>query len=86
MNQYQTRLTGINTGEEGLRMVRFVGGALLKQGKINCIVECTPMLGSLLMETVLAVRSGKSVDRVIHPVERTFSDYDDLTGLSPRGY
>lgn len=34
MNQYQTRLTGINTGEEGLRMVRFVGGALLKQGKI----------------------------------------------------
>lgn len=34
MNQYQTRLTGINAGEEGLRMVRFVGGALLKQGKI----------------------------------------------------
>ena len=59
---------------------------ILKEGKINCIVECTPMLGSLLMETALAVRSGKSVDRVIHPVERTFSDYDDLTGLPPRGY
>ncbi len=59
---------------------------ILKEGKINCIVECTPMLGSLLMETALAVRAGKSVDRVIHPVERTFSDYDDLTGLPPRGY
>ena len=59
---------------------------LLKQGKINCIVECTPMLGSILMETALAVKAGGTVDRVIHPEERSFSDYDDLSALAPRGY
>lgn len=59
---------------------------LLKEGKINCIVECTPMLGSLLMETAQAVRDGKPVDRVIHPLERAFSSDEDLVSLPPRGY
>ena len=59
---------------------------LLKQGKINCIVECTPMLGSLLMETAQAVKEGKTVDRVIHPLERCFSSDEDLSALPPRGY
>ena len=44
------------------------------------------MLGSILMETALAVKAGEEVDRVIHPEERAFSDYDDLTALAPRGY
>ena len=59
---------------------------LLKKGKINCIVECTPMLGSLLMETAQAVKEGKPVNRVIHPVERAFSSDEDLSALPPRGY
>ena len=59
---------------------------LLKEGKINCIVECTPMLGSLLMETAQAVKEGKPVNRVIHPVERAFSSDEDLSALPPRGY
>ena len=44
------------------------------------------LLGSILMETALAVKAGEEVDRVIHPEERVFSDYDDLTALAPRGY
>ncbi len=59
---------------------------ILKNGKINCIVECTPMLGSLLMETALKLKRGETVERETHPVERTFSDYDDLSSLAPRGY
>lgn len=59
---------------------------ILKAGRINCIVECTPMLGSLLMETALAVKEGKAVEPVIHPVERVFSDGEDLSSLPPRGY
>ncbi len=59
---------------------------ILKEGKINCIVECTPMLGSLLMETAQAVKDGKNVSRVIHPVERVFTDEEDLSALPPRGY
>ncbi len=59
---------------------------ILKEGKINCIVECTPMLGSTLMETALALKEGKPVNPETHPVELTFSDEDDLTRLAPRGY
>ena len=59
---------------------------ILKEGEINCIVECTPMLGSILMETALALKEGQEIDRVIHPEERSFSDYDDLSALPPRGY
>ncbi len=59
---------------------------ILKEGRINCIVECTPMLGSILMETALKLKHGEEVERVTHPEERSFCDYDDLSGLEPRGY
>ncbi len=59
---------------------------ILKEGKINCIVECTPMLGSILMETAMKLKAGEAVEKVTHPVERTFSDYDDIGNLEPRGY
>ena len=59
---------------------------VLKEGKINCIVECTPMLGKTVMETALKLKNGETVDKLIHPEERYFSDEQDLTGLEPRGY
>lgn len=59
---------------------------ILKAGRINCIVECTPMLGGLLMETALDIKAGKPVEGIIHPVECVFCDEDDLSALPPRGY
>ncbi|MCQ2458062.1 MAG: ABC transporter substrate-binding protein [Clostridia bacterium] len=59
---------------------------ILKQGKINCIVECTPMLGSTLMETVLALKNGEEVPRETHAAEKSFSDYDNLEEIGERGY
>lgn len=59
---------------------------VLKEGKINCIVECTPMLGSTLMETALKLKAGETVDRLIHPKEEVFSDEQDLSQIGPRGY
>lgn len=59
---------------------------LLKAGKLNCVVECTPYLGDLVMEAAMKLSRGETVDRLIHPEERTFTDYDDLSGLAPRGY
>jgi len=59
---------------------------VLKQGKINCIVECTPMLGSTLMETAKKLKNGETVDKLIHPEETYFSDEQDLSNLEPRGY
>ena len=58
----------------------------LKAGKINCVVECTPMLGKTLMETTLKIMAGGSVNKVIHPAETYFSDEMDLSAIPPRGY
>ena len=59
---------------------------VLKQGKINCIVECTPKLGKLLMETALKLKNGESVMDTIHPEEQVFSDEMDTSQIAPRGY
>ena len=59
---------------------------VLKQGKINCVVECTPKLGKEVMETAIKLKNGETVDEVIHPEERIFSDEQDLSNLEPRGY
>ncbi len=59
---------------------------VLKEGRINCVVECTPKLGKELMETALKLKSGESVDPVIHPTETFFSDEMDPSQIAPRGY
>ncbi|MDD3412130.1 MAG: ABC transporter substrate-binding protein, partial [Eubacteriales bacterium] len=59
---------------------------LLKAGKINCVVECTPMLGPLVMELTARLIAGETIARETHPQEQVFTEYDDLSGLAPRGY
>ena len=59
---------------------------VLKQGKINCVVECTPKLGKEVMETAIKLKNGEEVDKVIHPEEKVFTDEQDLSNLEPRGY
>ena len=59
---------------------------VLKEGKINCVVECTPKLGKEVMETAIKLKNGEEVDEVIHPKERIFSDEQDLSAIGPRGY
>jgi simple sugar transport system substrate-binding protein len=59
---------------------------VLKKGKINCVVECTPKLGKILMETAVKLKAGESVQAVIHPEEQIFSDEMDTSKISPRGY
>ncbi len=59
---------------------------LLQAGKMNCVVECTPMLGSLVMKLAKQLAAGEEVPRVIYPEETVFTEWDDLSGLAPRGY
>ncbi len=59
---------------------------VLKSGKINCVVECTPKLGRALMETAMKLKAGGEVEKEIHPEEQMFSDETDLTRIGPRGY
>ena len=59
---------------------------LLKQGKINCIVECTPNLGPTVIRLAQTLASGGSIDRVTYSDETVFSEYDDVSAIAPRGY
>lgn len=59
---------------------------LLKKGKINCVVECSPKLGDAVMDLAEKMVNGEEYPRNTHPEESVFTEYDDLSDLSPRGY
>ena len=60
---------------------------LLKQGKINCVVECTPMLGDIIMVLAKKLVAGEEIPRVIYSEETMFTEFDDnLLSIPPRGY
>lgn len=58
----------------------------LKEGKINCVVECNPNLGPLLMKLVKNVTDGHAIPRITYMPETIFSENDDFTTYEPRGY
>lgn len=60
---------------------------LLRQGKINCVVECTPMLGDIIMVLAKKLVAGEDIPKVIYSEETVFTEFDeDLQSLPPRGY
>ena len=71
-------IISIDGGQEAIEVLKF--------RRINCIVECTPMLGATLMETAFRLKNGEVVDAESHPAEQVFSDEQDLSALPPRGY
>lgn len=80
---------GLTPGED-IIVISIDGGQdaidVLKEGKINCVVECTPKLGKEVMETAIKLKNGETVDEVIHPSETYFSDEQDLSSIEERGY
>ncbi|HPF87222.1 MAG TPA: ABC transporter substrate-binding protein [Candidatus Limiplasma sp.] len=60
---------------------------LLMEGKINCVVECTPLIGDSIMELAEKLAAGEEIPRNTYSVERTFTEFDDdLDALPPREY
>jgi simple sugar transport system substrate-binding protein/ribose transport system substrate-binding protein len=62
------------------------GMTALAAGKINYIVECSPLLGDQLMETVKAVKAGQTVEKRILTKETTFTPEQAKTELPNRKY
>ncbi|NLM00498.1 MAG: ABC transporter substrate-binding protein [Treponema sp.] len=58
----------------------------LKDGKINCVVECNPKLGNPVMKTVKMLSEGKTVPKITHIPENVFTEWDDLSLFPLRGY
>ena len=58
----------------------------LKQGRVNCVVQCTPALGDAVMELVHRLMAGESIPSVAHPEEGVFTDFDDLSDPAVEGF
>lgn len=60
---------------------------LLKQGSINCVVECTPKIGSIIMSLTKKLAAGEAVERYTYSEETVFTEFDeDLQSIPERGY
>lgn len=58
----------------------------LTEGKLNCVVECNPNLGPKLMELVKQIHEGKTIPRITYNTETVFTEDDDFSLYTPRGY
>ena len=56
----------------------------LKQGKINCLVECSPYVGDQLMELVQKIAAGEGVPKYTYTRENVFTETDDFGALPVR--
>lgn len=58
----------------------------MQAGKLNCSVECTPLLGPQLMQAVVDVQAGKKLPRHILSQESVFPAETAAANLSNRNY
>ena len=56
----------------------------LRQGKINCLIECSPYIGDELMSLVLKIANGQPFPMYTYTEERMFTDEDDFETLPVR--
>lgn len=56
----------------------------LKQGKINCLVECSPYIGDELMDLVTKIVNGEDFPEYTYVEEKVFTESDDFDTLPVR--
>lgn len=59
---------------------------LLKQRKVNCVVECNPFMGELVANTVKRYFDNKTISDNIYVSDTVFSDQNSLSTIPPRNY
>ena len=62
------------------------GMTALSEGKINYIVECSPLLGPQLMDLVKKVKAGETIPTRILTEETTFTPEQAKAALPTRKY
>ncbi len=58
----------------------------LKEGIVNCVIECNPNSGPQLMEIAGKVVAGVEVPKNIYIEETVFDEYSDFDTIAARGY
>ncbi len=58
----------------------------LKAGKVNCVIECNPNLGPLVMLVAHKIVAGEKVEKHMYIEEKVFDEYSDFSTIEDRGY
>jgi simple sugar transport system substrate-binding protein len=58
----------------------------LKEGKINCVIECNPKLGDTIIELTKKLLSGEEIPSTVFVEDQVFTEWDDLSAIPARGY
>lgn len=58
----------------------------LKDGSVNCVIECNPNSGPQVMEITRRIVAGETVEKNIYIDEKVFDEYSDFDSIADRGY
>ena len=58
----------------------------LKEGIVNCVIECNPNSGPQVMEIVKKIKAGEEVPKHLFITEAVFDEYSDMAAIADRGY
>ena len=58
----------------------------LKEGAVNCVIECNPNSGPQVMEIAKKIVAGEKVPKHIYIKETVFDEYTDFRTIADRGY
>ncbi|MDC7230708.1 MAG: ABC transporter substrate-binding protein [Sphaerochaetaceae bacterium] len=58
----------------------------LREGKVNCVIECNPKTGPEIIKLAEKLAAGESIPRLQYVHEEVFYETDDLSLIEPRGY
>lgn len=58
----------------------------LKEGVVNCVIECNPNSGQQVMEIARKITAGETLPKHIFINETVFDEYTDFTTIMDRGY
>ncbi len=58
----------------------------LRAGEVNCVIECNPKTGPVIMELATKLARNETIPRLLHVDEQVFTEDDNLLLVEPRGY
>lgn len=59
----------------------------LRKGYLNCVIECDPKLGPMIMDVVKQLVNDNLIEKNISTSRNiVFTEYDDLSNIAERGY
>lgn len=58
----------------------------LKEGVVNCVIECNPNSGPQVMDIAKKIVAGEKVPKHVYIEETVFDEYSDFATIANRGY